>query len=180
MSLFPAPTNLTPDKPPPRPSQVTRAAVQAIVGSVLVMLAMVTVIARLNSQDMADFADELRKEPMLAGSDLSRDETLDLLRLSATICASACVASLVFAVYVLRRHNPSRIGLTVLGGLLIVSGVMQPIVGWLIAAYAGLAIYLLWSPPARTWFAWKPGQPVHNSGHPSASSSPPPPPPPRS
>jgi hypothetical protein len=184
MSLFPAArTSSSPNSPPPRPSQVTRAAIQAIVGSVIVLLAMATIIARLKSQEMADFADQLRKEPMLKGSNLSRDDTLNLLRLSATICASACVASLVFAVFVLRRHNASRIGLTVLGGLLVVSGIMQPLIGWLVAAYVALAIYLLWSPPARAWFAWKPGAPMRNSGHPTDSSPPPwsrpPPPPPR-
>jgi hypothetical protein len=182
MSLFP-PTRKT--KPlsaaPPRPAQVTRAAVQAIFGSALVLLVMVTAVSRLHTEEMRNVADRLRKQPMLTGSHLSQSQALDVLRISATVCAAACVAGIVFGVYVLRRHRGSRIGLTVLGGFLFVSAAIQPLTGWLIAAYVGLSLYLLWSAPARAWFAWNPGG--HGSGTvpgppPSGSPWPGPPPPP--
>jgi hypothetical protein len=156
-------------------------------GSVLGLMAMVTVVSRLNTQGMRNVADQLRKEPMLADSHLTQDDALSVLRLSAMICAAACVASLVFGIYVLRRHRGSRVGLTVLGGLLFVSAVIQPFAGWFIAAYVGLCLYLLWSAPARAWFAWTPGGgqgPGHGSGTVPGPppSGPPwsgPPPPPR-
>jgi hypothetical protein len=190
MSLFP-PTRKTkpPSAAPPRPTQVTRAAIQAIFGSTLVLLVMVTVVSRLHTEEMHSVADRLRKQPMLTNSHLSQSQALDVLRISATVCAAACVAGVVFGVYVLRRHRGSRIGLTVLGGLLFVSAVIQPITGWLIAAYVGLSLYLLWSAPARAWFAWNPGGgPGSGQGSdtvpgppPSGPpwSGPPPPPPPR-
>jgi hypothetical protein len=158
MSLFPSARKTKPASgAPPRPVQVTRAAGQAIFGSILGLLVMVTAVSRLHTEEMRKVADQLRKQPMLSGSHLTQDDALSVLRATAMICAAACVASLVFGIYVLRRHRGSRIGLTVLGGLLFVSAVMQPFAGWFIAAYVGLCLYLLWSTPARAWFAWTPG-----------------------
>ncbi len=160
---------------PPRPVQVTRAAWQGIIGSAIGIILMATAVGRINSKEMQDVADQVRKQPMI-GRSLSLDEALNLIKLSAIFGAAVCVVSLVFSVYVLRRHRASRIGLTVIGTLTALSGLVQAPTGLVITAYIAISLYLLWTPPARAWFAWKPGMPVAGPPAPGAGTRPPPPP----
>src|SRR5690606_12149120 len=88
------------------------------------------------------------------------------------------IAATVFSVYAARGHQASRIGLTVLAGLAAVTFVFSGVAGVLPAVLGALIVYLLWSAPAREWFAVVNGKtPLSLGAEPSvsAASSPPPP-----
>lgn len=138
--------------PSRRPWQVTVSGLLVVLGSSGFVLGVVTLAQQLDSSTMRDTFTRLINDPRFASLDLTLDEVRSLVRYALMALGVLSATSLVLGVFVLRRHEPSRIALTVLGsGVAVVSLLAGP-PGWALAVYVGAGVGLLWTPAARTWF----------------------------
>lgn len=106
-------------------------------------------MAGTRSLQARESVTKLMSQPPYDGLGLTTDQMLGVWRVVVLVAGALAAACLVFAVYLLRRHQGARIGFTVAAAALALSipavGVLPVI---LLAAAAGL-----WSEPARDWFA---------------------------
>ena len=92
------------------------------------------------------------QQEQVSALNLTVESARDLLRYSIMVLSVLSAASLVLAIFVLRRHRAARIGLTVVGALVGVALLVAGPVGWVGTLYIAVSIFLLWTRPARVWF----------------------------
>jgi hypothetical protein len=136
----------------PRPRQVTLASLIAGLGALLVLAYIFAVMADWPPPIREEVEDALDNAPF-GSSGISVDAVLDMARILLMVIAAGCVAAVVLALYTVRRHRPSRIGLTVLASAWALLSLTLGLAGLLLAAIAVGCVVLLWSAEARTWFA---------------------------
>lgn len=148
----------------PRPRQVTTAGVMGVTGSVLVILSLFDTLASLRTVEVRESVESYLASPQ--GEDLGVSTAWFLDALHVTVLANGAFAATaaVLGVYVFQRHQGARIGFTIAAGLLVVG--MWVVAGFLPSVLVGVTIVvafaaaLMWSPPARDWFAGRaPRQP---------------------
>jgi hypothetical protein len=153
-----------------RPRDVALASVLTILGSVLALAGIFGVQGQLRSSGVRRQLEELLADQRFAPVDMSVDALLNLLGYGLMAAAAASVAAIVLAVFVMRGHNPSRIALTTLGGLVALLMLLSWPTGVVTAVFVGYTVSLLWRAPVRGWFAASPtGQ---GPGHRRAGGSP--------
>ena len=179
------------DSPAPtvtqRPREVTLAGTQAVVGSLVALVVLVNGMQELYSSEVHEILADVVATDEAQTVGLTIDEARNILRYSIMGMAVLSAASLVLGFFVLRRHRASRVGLTVIGALVALLCLVGGPLGWAVTGYIGLAVTLLWSRSARSWFnEGRPGRngPPQPPGPPPWPPSgpwqgPPPPPPPR-
>lgn len=138
---------------PPRPRQVTLAGMQAIVGSVLALVAFVATMQQINSSAMTDVLRDVLDAPQAAQLGLTLESLRTLMKYTIMVLAVVSATTLVLGFYVLRRHRAARIVLSVVGVLVVLVTVVAGPTGWAVTLYVGVSVGLLWSGPARAWFA---------------------------
>jgi hypothetical protein len=136
-----------------RPRDVVLAAVLTIIGSVLALSGIFGAVGQLRSSRVRRELESLMAGEQFAAFDISVESLLNMLEVALMAASAASVAAIVLAVYVMRRHNPSRIALTVLGGAAAVTVLFSGLAGIAIAIFVAYTVSLLWRAPARTWFA---------------------------
>jgi hypothetical protein len=161
-----------------RPWEVTVGATQAVIGSIMMVLAAVTLAQQLESTQMRQALSQLIEDPRFVSLHLTLSDAQALVRYTLMAVGALSVTSLVLAVFVLLRHRISRIVLTALGGAVAVFALFGGTGGWAISVYVGVSIGLLWTRPAREWFARSDGLPSSVPPPPPPQLRPPPPPPP--
>ena len=136
-------------KAPPRPRQVTMAGIMSVVGSLLLVISLFDTLGRLRTPETRESVAEFLATPPGSGLGIDVAEAVDLMRALALVSGALAAMALVFAIFVLQRHVPARIGFTVVAGLLLLT---VPVAGLmpLLLAFAAL---LMWSQPARDWYA---------------------------
>ncbi|MDQ6640895.1 MAG: hypothetical protein M3Y66_00155 [Actinomycetota bacterium] len=149
-----------------RPRQVTMAGWVGGAASLAMLLSVGEVMTKLRTvdqrQSIADF---------LAGQggtslNLNVDQALLIARIGLLVTGAASAATLVFAVFAVRRDKSARIAMSVLSVPLLMCGVfIDPFLAGFIAA----AAVLLWTRAAGDWFA---GRTPHQQ--PAAGSTRPP------
>lgn len=170
---------------PPRPRQVTFGATQAIIGSALGLVLLIGSMEQLNSAAMNDVLRQVLDSPQASELDLTLESLRTLMKYAIMGLAVVSATTMVLGVFVLRRDRAARIVLTLLGGLVILITLLSGPSGWAVTLYVGLSLALLWSRPARAWFARSTPSAAPPPGmHPPPPSGwqpppPPPPPPPR-
>ncbi len=131
----------------PRPPQVTIGGGVAAAGSVLLVVTLFGSIAGLSTVGMHQtIAQTLADSGQPWGLDVPG--ALHLLRDLMLAAGGVAAAAAVLAVFTLFRHRGARIGLTIAAALLLVT-VVSGLFGVLVAA----ATAMLWTRPARDWFA---------------------------
>jgi hypothetical protein len=153
---------------------VTLGALQAVTASAVVVLAVLTLAQQIDSSTMRDTLTQLTEDKRFASLNLTLDGARTLVRYTLMAMGGLSVTAFVLGIFVLRRHHPSRIALTVLGGIVAFASMFAGLAGWVLFLYVAASIGLLWSRPARTWFA---SQQAGTGGVAPPRSSPPPPPP---
>ena len=148
---------MTEPKAGARPSQVTMAAGTAAVGSALLVLTLFDSISRLRSVEMRESITKFLSSPPGSGLGLSVTDAVDLLRAGMLFTGAVAAAAVVLAVYVLQRHNAARICFTVAAALLLLTA---PIAGGVLPILVAFSAVMLWTRPARDWFAGRPAAPV--------------------
>ncbi len=135
-----------------RPREVTVGGLAAVVGSAMALVLLISTANRLHSSQVTDTLREVIKNDQAATLGLTLDGAREVLRYTIMGLAVLSVASLVLGFYVLRRHRPARVVLTVIGGTVGVLALLAGPVAWLVSLYIGVSIFLIWSRPARAWF----------------------------
>jgi hypothetical protein len=137
----------------PRPRQVAVAGGVAVAACALLVVALFDSMAQVRSVEMrSTITDILGKT---SGDRV--DQLVRLLRLLVLLDGALAAAGAVFAVFALQRHNGARIGLTVAAGLLLVTA---PLSGVVFPVLLATSATMLWSRPARDWFAGRAPAPV--------------------
>ncbi|RYU10767.1 hypothetical protein [Nocardioides iriomotensis] len=174
----------------PRPRQVTTAGVMGVAGSVLVILSLFDTLASLRTVEVREQVERYLASPQGQDLGVSTGGFLDVLHVMVLANGAFAAAAAVLGVYVFQRHQGARLGFTIAAGLLVVG--MWIVAGFLPSVLVGVTIVvafaaaLMWSPPARDWFAGRaprpvesptprgqPAQPVQQRTPPSPSWAPP-------
>jgi hypothetical protein len=158
---------------------VTVAGVQIVAGSVLVLFLVFNAMAQLQSTEMRDVLTDLLASEQAAGLDLTVESARELVKYTLFVSGGFAAVALILGVFVLRRDRPSRLALTVMGGVIAVVTVLGGPAAWILTAYVVVSVSLLWTKAARAWFA--PTQSttgMQGPTPPDAGWTPPPPPPP--
>jgi len=156
------------EKTLPRPRQVTTASVVAVASSVLLVLSLADTLGRLRTAEARRSIAEVLADPPADGMGVSVEQVLAGLRWLVYGGGVLAAVTLVLAVFVAQRHRGARIWFTVAAVLLLVT---LPVAG-LMPLFLVLAAGMMWSRPARDWYAGRAAAP-----EPSAARAPFPPPP---
>jgi hypothetical protein len=143
---------------PSRPRDVALAAMLTIAGSVLALTGIFSVQSELRSSGVRREIEAMLAEGRFGAVDLTVEAVLELVEYALMAASAASVAAIVLAVFVMRRHNPSRIALTVLGGVAALLMLVQWPTGVVIAFFVAYTVSLLWRAPVRSWFAAEPSE----------------------
>lgn len=139
-----------------RPSQVTVAGWTAVAASVIVVLTVFEAMGDLYSVDTRERLTETVTGGTFRGLGISVEDALEWTRWSLYVAGVAAVVTGVLGVYVLRRDKVARVVLTVAAvAVVIASPVDAKFPGMIVGACAAL----LWTRPARDWFAGRPVTP---------------------
>src|SRR5512144_923961 len=149
-----------------RPGQVTLAGWVALVASALMVLSVFEAVSIVHTVDFRDGVREFLATPTGKGLSLDPRQFVDFLRGVMLFTGAAAAAATVFAVFVLQRHNAARLGFTLAAVAIMLStptfAEFLPATtsaGFLPVLIAFPAI-LLWTKPARDWFAGLPPAPA--------------------
>lgn len=165
-----------------RPPQVTVAGWVTILGSVFLVAGMFDAAARLRSIETQESIKESLSKSPFDGLDMGVDGVQQLLHTVFVVAGGLGAAACILGWFVLQRHKQARLALSVVAVPLFVSGFFS---GSIAASLVAVSAMLLWSGPARDWFAGRPvRQPTYllqqraTPGAPRTPSQPVSPPPP--
>jgi len=136
-------------KGPARPSQVTMAGWLAVIGSSLILVTLFDAMSRVRSLEIRDAVTEFLSEPPGNGLGITADQAIEGIRVLMFVAGAATAAALVLAVFVLQRDNRARVGFTIAAALVLLTAPVSGFMALLLAFSAGV----LWTRPARDWFA---------------------------
>lgn len=151
-------------KAPVRPSQVTMAGWLAVVGSALLVLTLFDSMTQIRSTEMREAVDEFLSTTPGSGLGLDAPQVLGILRALLLFSGATAAAAAVLGVYVLRRHQGARIGFTVAAAAIMFTA---PVTGSPLAVLVAAAAMMLWTRPARDWFAGR--EPAPTTSPPTSS-----------
>lgn len=132
-----------------------------IVGSVLVVVGLFDTVANLRSIETRERVQRMLSEPPLDGTGMTVDRWLSIVHSVSLVGAAAASAAAILGFYVLRRNHGARVALTLVAVPLFVTGLVTS--GFLTTLVA-VSVLMLWTKPARDWFAGRPWQVATPSG----------------
>jgi hypothetical protein len=130
-------------------------------GSVLLVLIVFDTITGLHSVQMREEVDKVLTTPTGQGLGLSVNEALSAMRVGLMIAAACAAATAVLGFYALQRNRAARLALSILAVPILLTA---PLTGGLMGALVAAAILMLWSGPARDWFAGRPVRQLEAAG----------------
>lgn len=148
-------------KAPARPSQVTMAGWVAVVGSALLVLTLFDSMAQLRSVEVRRSIEEFLATAPGSGLGLDTDQVRAILRGTMLFAGAAAAAATVLAVYVLQRNKGARVGFSVAAVAIMLTA---PVTGSPFAVLVAIAAVMLWTRPARDWFAGRAPAPTEQRG----------------
>jgi hypothetical protein len=133
-----------------------------VIGSVMLLVTVYSSIASLNTVETRDRVAQWLSTPTGKGLGISVSDALSGLRAALMVTGLGAAASGVLGFFVLQRHRGARIALSVVVvPILLANLVTAPLTGGLLGALIAAATVVLWTGPARDWFAGRPvRQPV--------------------
>ena len=146
-----------------RPRQLTVAAGFVIGGSVLLLLSVFDTLTSLNSVEMRDEITEMLSSPTGEGLGITMSQALTSMRVGLMVAGACAAAAAVLGVYVLQPNRGARLALSILAVPILLTA---PLTGGLTGAAVVVAILMLWSAPARDWFAGRPVREMQAPGRP--------------
>jgi hypothetical protein len=155
------------DAPGPRPRQVTIGGWVAAVTSAVLVVTVFDTMANLHTVDTRDRLTDALTSGSLKDFGISLDTALSFVRGALFVAGVAAAVTGILGIFVLQRHQAARIVLTVAAVPVVLTA---PFAGGFLGILVGGAAALLWTEPARDWFA---GRPARQS-EPSAATQRPP------
>src|SRR3954451_1034286 len=152
-----------------RPRQVTLAAGLAITGSLLLVVMLYEAMGASYTADTRESVAAFLATPLVSGLGLTVGQAIRIMRGLTLFNGALAAVGAVLGGYVLARHVGARIGLTIVAAVLVISATST---GGLLPFVIALGAAMLWTKPARDWFAGRePSRPTAE-----AFRIPPPPP----
>ena len=145
------------EKAHPRPRQVTVAGVLAVVAATMLVAALFDAMTQVRSADTRDAVSAFLHRPPGDGLGIGVEQTLRILRGMVLFNGALAAACAVLAVYVLLGNRGARIALSIAAAVLLFTA---PFSGGVLPIVLAAAAAMLWSAPARDWFAGRPPRPV--------------------
>jgi hypothetical protein len=139
--------------PGPRPQQVTIGGWVIAVASAMLVARVYDGMAGLESVDTRDQLTQALTTGAWKGLDLSVADAVSVMRVGLYVAGLAAVVTGILGIFVLQRHATARVVLTVAAVPVVVTA---PLAGGFLGLIVGGATVLLWSQPARDWFAGRP------------------------
>src|SRR4051794_38636158 len=134
----------------PRPREVTIAGWTVAVASTMLVVTVFDTMARLHSVDTRDSLTRALGAGSAKDFGISLTDALGVMRGALFVAGVAAVVTGILAVFVLQRHATARIVLTVAAVPVVLTA---PFSGGFLGLLVGGSAALLWSRPARDWFA---------------------------
>jgi len=154
----------------PRPREVTIAGWTVAVASVMLVVSVFDAMARLHSVDTRDSLTRALGAGSAKDLGISLTDALGVMRAALFVAGVGAVVTGILGVFVLQRHTTARIVLTVAAVPVVLTA---PFSGGVLGLLIGAATALLWSRPARDWFAGRaPARPAAQRVAPSAVQRP--------
>jgi hypothetical protein len=132
---------------------VTVAAAAVIGGALLLFASGFDALVNLQTVDQREHVASLLSSGSLRDLGLTVDELLGWMRLATLVTGAAAAGAAVLGWFALQRHRGARVALAVVGVVLMLCA---PLSGGFLAGFVVVAIAMLWSAPARDWFAGRP------------------------
>ena len=140
-----------------RPRQLTLAGWFVVVASSMLVITVYSSVAGLNSVATRDQVAEWLATPTGQGLGLTVTEALSGLRAALMVTGLCAAASAVLGVFVLQRHRGARLALSIVVVPIVLANLLTaPLTGGLLGALIAAATVVLWTGPARDWFAGRP------------------------
>ena len=136
-----------------RPRQLTLAAGFVIGGSVFLLLTVFDSLTTLNSVEMRDEITRMLNSPTGEGLGITMSQALASMRVGLMVAGACAAATAVLGVYVLKPNRGARLALSILAVPILLTA---PLTGGITGALVVVAILMLWTGPARDWFAGRP------------------------
>lgn len=143
-----------------RPSQVTIGGWVIAVASVMLVISVFDSMGNLNSVDTRDQVARALRTGSARDLGLSVDDALEVLRWALFVSGAAAAVTAILGFFVLQRHTAARIALTIAAVPVVLT---SPFSGGFLGVLIGASTAMLWTRPARDWFA---GRPVTQSSRP--------------
>lgn len=150
-----------------RPSQVTAAGWGIAIAALLLVVSVYDAMANLQSVDMREEITRAVTTGSVKDLGLSVDDAIAIMRWCLFVSGFAAVAAGILGVFVLQRNKGARIGLTVAAVPIVLTA---PIAGSFLGMFIAAGTTILWTRPARDWFA---GRQVSTPVRREPSSAPP-------
>lgn len=138
-------------------------------GSIFLLLSVFDTFTNLNSVEMREQVTKVLSSPTGEGLGISVGQALAVMRVGLMVTAACAAAAAVLGVYVLQRNRGARLALSILAVPILLTA---PLTGGLVGALVAAATLMLWSGPARDWFAGRPVRQVERPGRSERPGSP--------
>lgn len=122
----------------------------AVVGSALVVATLFDSVAQIHSIEMRESVNEFLATSPGKGLGLDTAQILGILRGMMLFAGATAAAATVLAIYVLQRNNGARLGFTIAAVAIMFTA---PVTGSPFSVVVAAAAMMLWTRPARDWFA---------------------------
>jgi hypothetical protein len=139
--------------PGPRPREVSIAGWVVAVTSAVLVVTVFDTMADLRSVDTREALGKALTTGFWRDLGVDLDDAIATMRAALFIAGAAAGISAVLGVFVLQRHKGARIALTIAAVPVVLT---SPFSGGLLGIVVGGATAMLWTRPARDWFAGRP------------------------
>ncbi|KRE97176.1 hypothetical protein ASG76_00090 [Nocardioides sp. Soil774] len=143
-----------------RPPQVTLASSIVMFASLMVLLAAWEQVSTLGSLETQQAIRDFLGEAPFSSLGLDVTGATEALRIACMVAAAAACATGVLGWYVRKPDRSARLGLSVFAVPVFVTGLAA---GGLAGSFVAAGAVMLWTAPAREWFAtgrWTPPSPA--------------------
>ena len=129
------------------------AAGFVIGGSVFLLLTVFDSLTTLNSIETRDEITKMLTSPTGEGLGITMSQALAGMRVGLMVAGACAAAAAVLGIYVLKPNQGARLALSILAVPILLTA---PLTGGITGALVVVAILMLWTGPARDWFAGRP------------------------
>ncbi len=132
-------------------------------GSVFLMLTVFDSLTTLDSIQTRDEITRMLNSPTGEGLGITMSQALASMRVGLMVAGACAAATAVLGVYVLKPNRGARLALSILAVPILLTA---PLTGGITGALVVVAILMLWTGPARDWFAGRPVRELPVRGNP--------------
>lgn len=124
-----------------------------IVGSVFVVFGLFETVANLRSIETREQVERLLSQPPLEGTSMTLERWLSVMHTVSLVGAACAAAAAILGFYVLQRSTSARAALSVVAVPLFLTGMVT---SGFMSTLVAVSVLMLWTKPARDWFAGRP------------------------